>query len=125
MLRTNSKQARANVRAYILAHFNNSDYDLPAINSETEALQQIWSIYNAEKSPIMYARMPEFERFKSWASGLPCILDCGYYYNRSAMDDLAAILEETEAEAAKYNEQKAEETLTRLIWKELFEAIPY
>lgn len=123
MLRTNSKQVRANVRAYILAHFDPSGYDFPAASNESEALQQIWSVYNAEKPSILYARMPEMERFIEWCSGLPCILDCGYYYDRSARDDLAAIL--GEAEATKYMESQAAGILTRLIWRELWEAIPY
>ena len=43
----------------------------------------------------------------------------GYYYNRSAVDDLAGILEETDAEKARYNEQDAEKLLTSLIYREL------
>lgn len=45
-----------------------------------------------------------------------------YYYNRSAVDDLGEILEETDEEKAKYSEQQAEELLSRLIYREMEEA---
>ena len=38
------------------------------------------------------------------AAGLPSVLDTCYFYNRSAVDDLGAILEETESEKAKRGE---------------------
>lgn len=63
--------------------------------------------------------MNEQERFTDWAQGLPSILDTCYYYNRSAVDDLGAILEETAEEKARYSEQNAEQLLTALIYKEL------
>ena len=63
--------------------------------------------------------MTEQERFEEWAAGLPSILDTCYYYNRSAVDDLGAILEETDSEKARYSEQQAETRLTYLIYREL------
>lgn len=63
--------------------------------------------------------MTEQERFEEWAAGLPSILDTCYYYNRSAVDDLGAILEETDSEKARYTEQQAETRLTYLIYREL------
>ena len=63
--------------------------------------------------------MNEQERFTDWAQGLPSILDTCYYYNRSAVDDLGAILEETAEEKARYSEQNAEQLLTALIYREL------
>jgi hypothetical protein len=44
---------------------------------------------------------------------------CGYYYNRSAVDDLGAILEQSEREKAQYSEAEAENLLTHLIYREL------
>jgi hypothetical protein len=63
--------------------------------------------------------MSEGERFADWAAGLPSILDTCYYYNRSAVDDLGAILEETAEEKARYSEAQAETLLTSLIYREL------
>lgn len=50
---------------------------------------------------------------------MPSILDTCYYYNRSAVDDLGAILEETAEEKARYSEAQAETLLTSLIYREL------
>ena len=50
---------------------------------------------------------------------MPSILDTCYYYNRSAVYDLGAILEETAEEKARYNEAQAETLLTSLIYREL------
>ena len=63
--------------------------------------------------------MEHIELFTDWTSGLPSVIDCLYYYNRSAVDDLAAILEETDSEKAQYSEQQAESLLTYLLYREL------
>lgn len=57
--------------------------------------------------------------FIDWAQGLPSVLDTCYFYNRSAIDDLGEILEQSEREKAKYTEQEAEQLLTHLIYREL------
>ena len=54
----------------------------------------------------------ENARFYEWDSGLPCVLDCGYFYNRSAVADLGDILEETEEEKKRFDEMHAEDMLT-------------
>lgn len=120
MLRTNSKQARQNVQQYIINHFDGCNYDIeaPATFQETAAI--ILDIFRSEKPVIGgYSRMPENERFAEWAAGLPSILDTCYYYNRSAVDDLGTILEETAEEKARYSEAQAETLLTSLIYREL------
>ena len=66
-----------------------------------------------------YYRNNEFAAFADWSAGLPGVLDTCYYYNRSAVDDLGAILEETDEEKARYTEEQAEKTLTTLIYREL------
>ena len=99
MIRTNSRQARQNVQTYIVKHFDGYNYEIetPATFQETAAV--ILSIFRSEKpAEGGYSRMSEGERFADWAAGLPSILDTCYYYNRSAVDDLGAILEETAEE---------------------------
>lgn len=120
MLKTNSKKARENVRAYILNNFtpenytNNPPQDFPGVAAF------ILDTFRSEKPAVGgYARMTESERFTDWASGLPSVLDTCYYYNRSAVDDLGAILEETESEKARFDEPQAESLLTNLIYREL------
>lgn len=123
MLRTNTKKARENVRAYIVNSFTPENYTDTPPQEWPEIAAFILDTFRTEKPGIgAYARMTEQERFTDWASGLPSVIDCGYYYNRSAVDDLGAILEETEAEKARYDEPKAENLLTYLIYRELTKA---
>ena len=123
MLRTNTKKARENVRAYIVDGFTPENYTDTAPQEWPEIAAFILDVFRSEKPGIgAYARMSEQERFTDWASGLPSVIDCGYYYNRSAVDDLGGILEETETEKARFDESKAENLLTYLIYRELTKA---
>ena len=61
--------------------------------------------------------------FADWCAGLPSILNTCYYYNRSAVDDLGEILEETEEEKEKYTQTEAEKLLTALIYREIKKAV--
>lgn len=120
MLKTNSKQARENVRAYIVNHFNPDSYDFRGDASDFATVARyIMSRFESEKR---WERGTRAELFAEWCSGLPFVIDTGYYYNRSAVDDFGAILEETENEKARYTEQQAETMLTRLIYAELCKA---
>lgn len=120
MLKTNSKQARQNVQAYIMEHFDGCNHEITAPETFPETARIIMDVFNSEKpAEGGYSRMSEQERFTEWAAGLPSILDTCYYYNRSAVDDLGQILEETEQEKARFTEQQAEQRLTYLIYSEL------
>ena len=120
MLKTNSKQARENVREYIINHFNPDGYDFSGDASDFATVSKfIMDQFENEKPRNRGNRQ---EIFVEWFDGLPSVLDTCYYYNRSAVDDLGAILDETDAEKARYTEQKAEELLTRLIYAELCKA---
>ena len=123
MLKTNSKKARENIRAYIVDCYNPENYDFaPATDFPTIA-GNILQTFREERPPEgTFARMSEGERFTDWASRLPSLLDTCYYYNRSAVDDLGAILEETEEEKARFTESQAEALLTSLIYRELMKA---
>lgn len=68
MIRTNSRQARQNVQAYIMEHFDGCNYEIetPATFQETAAV--ILSIFRSEKpAEGSYSRMSEGERFADWA----------------------------------------------------------
>ena len=127
MLRSNSKKARENVRTYIINHFDGTNYDLPETNDFNEIANYIYNTFKSEKyysdNYMLRNKISEQTSFTDWCSGLPSILDTCYYYNRSAIDDLAAILEETETEKARYTEEKAENYLTYLIYSEIVKAI--
>lgn len=131
MIKSNSKKAVENIKRYVLEHFDPDNYDsgfwgtieVPGINEFKKAAQFIYECFHNEKVKYDKRRMSEQALFFEWCSGLPSILDTCYYYNRSAVDDLAVILEETEAEKAKYTESQAEERLTYLIYREIKKAV--
>lgn len=124
MLKTNSKKARENIRAYIIINFDPTNFDLTkAPESWPEIAAFILGTFRSEKFSIenekRYYMYNESAAFMDWAAGLPSVLDTCYFYNRSAVDDLAGILEESESEKARYSESDAERLLTYLIYREL------
>ena len=83
MLKTSSKQARANVRAYIVNHFNPDSYDFRGDSSDWETVSRyIMERFEREKRGERGTRA---ELFADWCAGLPSVLDTCYYYNRSAV----------------------------------------
>ena len=118
MLRT--KKAIGNIRAYIMDNFTPENYtdnppkDFPGVAAF------ILAVFRKEKmSDLRYRNCNEFAAFTDWCQGLPAVLDTCYCYNRSAVDDLGRILEETAEEKARFTEAEAERRLTWLIYREL------
>ena len=127
MLRTNTKKARQNVRDYIFtwaADYMRDDYDAD-FSTDRELCALIGRAFEKEycfKNNLIMYRGNYFQIFKAWSQGLPIGGLFCYWWNRSAHDDLAALLEETPAEAARYTEDQAADCLTRLIFREAWEA---
>ena len=123
MLKTNSKKAKENLINYIIDNFTPENYTKTPPEEWNEIATFIFNTFRSEKysrpEDYRYYNNNELTAFIDWAQGLPSILDTCYFYNRSAIDDLGAILEETETEKKKYNETDAEQLLTRLIYKVL------
>ena len=123
MLRTKSKKAAENIRAYIMDNFTPEGYTDNPPQEFPEIAAFILSTFRNEKywclQDVRYYHGYELLAFRDWCSGLAGVLDTCYFYNRSAVDDLGAILEETEQEKARYTEQQAEQLLTDLIYREL------
>lgn len=123
MWKTNSAQARANVRQYIRENTDFSDYPALKMIDAKEATfsslsVDILNVFRTEKLYVMN-KHNEFLTFLEWTQGLPPALDCCYWYNRSAVDDLGKILEQTPEEKSKYSESNAGLMLTKLIYREL------
>jgi len=121
-LKTNSNQAMSNLYNYIREYSEDYlvyDYEIPAAEVETKTglYKAIYKIFCEEFG--RWNRKPEQIAFTEWAQGLALGGLFCYYYNREAVKDLGHILEETEAEAAKYTEEKAESLLTYLIYREI------
>ena len=127
MLRTNTKKARQNVRDYIFtwaADYMRDDYDAD-FSTDRELCAMIGRAFEKEACYANNIRMHGgrwFDIFKDWTQGLPIGGLFCYWWNRSAHDDLATLLEETPAEAARYTEEQAADCLTRLIFREVWEA---
>ena len=126
MLQTNSKKAIENTRVYILKHFTGKGYGFSGDENDFHDVAAfIYKCFIDEKckySESYYSRIGYSKKdiFEEWAAGLTSVIDTCYYYNRSAVDDLAEILEENETEKKKYNdERKAEKLLTYLIYREI------
>lgn len=122
MLKTNTKKAAENIRLYIVDNFTPENYtDNPPQEFEQIAAF-ILDCFRSEKRHLLedfcYYKN-EQAAFADWCAGLPSVLDCCYFYNRSAVDDLAKLLEETETEKTRYTETEAENLLTALIYREL------
>ena len=118
MLRT--KKANENIRAYIMDNFTPENYTDDPPKDFPGVAAFILDIFRREKmSDLRYRNCNEFSAFTDWCSGLPSVLNTCYYYNRSAVDDLGRILEETAEEKARFSEQEAERRLTWLIYREL------
>lgn len=123
MLKTNSKQAAENIRAYIVEGFTPEGYTDTPPQEFPEIAAFILATFRSEKywclQDVRYYHGCEALAFRDWCAGLAGVLDTCYYYNRSAVDDLGAILEETAEEKARYTEPQAEQLLTDLIYREL------
>lgn len=119
MLKTNSKKARANVRNYIINHFDPDGYDIATPDTFKEIANTILDIFEDEKIKHDKRRMTHYDFFVEWCADLPSILDTCYYYNRSAVNDLGDILEESETERNAYTEAQARARLTHCIYREL------
>lgn len=122
MLRTNSKKANENILAYIMGNFTPGNYTNDPPKDFPEVAAFILGVFRTEQKHILngdYYRPIEFAAFTDWCKGLPSVLNTCYYYNRSAVEDLGAILEETAEEKARFSEPEAERRLTWLIYREL------
>ena len=127
MLRTTTKKAKENLRRYIMERFDPSNYTNTPPEEWHEIAAFILETFADEKCCVTkyykrYTRSDE-RIFVDWCQGLPSVLDTCYYYNRSAVDDLAVILEETETEKMQYTERDAERLLTHLIFNELMRGV--
>lgn len=137
MLKTYSKEAVYNIRKYVCDNVDFTGYDqyayIEKFEDDAKHGKQIdlFSIYAHVIYDCFYNEMVKLDKrnmsiqnyFFEWCKGLPSILDTCYYYNRSAVDDLASILEQNETEKRKFTERQAEEKLTYLIFREIKKAV--
>ena len=124
MLKTNSKKAKQNLQNYITENFDGTNYGIEKPDTFKDLAKIVLDTFKDEYcfEYNLKRRMTRQQLFVEWCAGLPSILDTCYYYNRSAIDDLGAILEESEEERNRYTEAEAEKMLSNLIYRELVNA---
>lgn len=121
--KTNSKQAIMNIRNYIMDGFRIENDGI--VIDATDYNRNFRTIANLIVNEFMEEKGYYINRygmqatFIDWMQGLPSIIDSCYYYNRSAIDDLGDLLNQSESERHKFTEEQAELTLTKLIYREL------
>lgn len=137
MLKTYSKEAVKNIKKYICDNVDFTGYDkyayIEKFEEDVKHGRQIdmFSVYAHAIYDCFYDEKVKYDKrnlsiqnlFIEWCQGLPSVLDTCYYYNRSAVDDLASILEQNEQEKSKFTECQAEERLTYLIFREIKKAV--
>ena len=117
MLKTNSKQARENLKNYIMDSWNIEAEEQGRTWKDTqEAIKD--SFYIQAYSSEYERKQNKQEAFKNWLAGLPRGL--GDFFLCKAIKDLGDILEETEAERNRYTEDEACNTLSYLIYREVY-----
>lgn len=146
MLKTNSKAVKTAIREFIAAGaidwaIESNEYDrengyepmaeaveLEKLSSKGEentdvqkaAAVLVWKYFqNDIKYDYRLGREPMQSIFDSWIRGLPGVVDSEDFLFCNAVDFMAGILQESEAEKAKYSESDAEELAIYLIWREV------
>lgn len=129
-MKTNNKKVIENINNYIIDCCDPALIEIIPESATLEEKKKIilnkfiyeklknynYSIYETLKR---FYNNSIYEAFKDWAQGLPCGALFCYYYNVNAVDLVGGWLEQTESEKAKYTESQAEETATRLLFREL------
>ena len=113
MLKTNSKQARENMRRHVIECAGLFLEEREDIDPE-KLITSAWEIISREVSG--YSKNPR-EAFRHHVRGL------GFGYFMDARDILRDVLEETEEEAARYSNTEAEELYTYLLECRFFELL--
>lgn len=127
MLNPHSRQAMKNIRRYILDHFTPEGYDeapIPLGENGEFTMEQFPHVANfilivMEREKIRWNYYGRWEMFLDWSQGLPPVLDTGYHYNRSAMVDLAEILDTKPLPKYCVSENYSEFRMDDLIFHEL------
>lgn len=133
MLKTNSKIVRDRIRKMIIESVVNYvecerkyiDARYQSITAESpfeEIANFVIVTFQAEKLNLdlryKARRISKYDIFEDWQQGLNSVLPNNYYLE-SAIDILGDILEQSAEKRNQYTEAQAEQTLTRLIFREI------
>lgn len=126
MLKTNSKKAIENIKAYIIengqeAATERCEWEGRELGEGFESIaREIWGAFKDEylnDHNLKFYHTVQ-NTFREWGAGLAFggLFD---FYLHSAVDDLGDILEESEEERSRYTEEEAERMLANLIYREV------
>ena len=119
MIKTNSKKAIENIRAYIVKNYQPDGHEFEETNDFGCIARNIMICFYHEKVTNDRRCMNYQDLFIEWMDGMPTILRADYIWPEPAADILGPILEETESERSKYSEREAELLMSKLIYREL------
>lgn len=137
MLKTNSKQARENIRAWIMDNSDLYDWDgeneTPvAYDNFADHAAHVWRMFCGEfmrdeqqRRYNMHYNKTWQGCFEDWLRGLPRAVcsDDFLLGADAAINCLGDILDETEAERSRYSEDEAERMMCYLIYREIVNAV--
>ena len=120
MLRSNSKAVREAVRKWIMENTSFEGYD-EYENRKMDYNETCKALLAICKHEKFYQEYPNDRlMLKDWFQGLPSVLDTAeYIYRYNAVNLLGEIMQETEAEKARFTETQAEDMLNYLIADEI------
>lgn len=123
MIKSNSKIAKKNIRNYVTNNF--LAYDYTTYDNFEDTAAHIFKMFREEyldgTKPGWFKSIQD--AFTQWAQGLSGggVFDFWTYRDGlNPVEILGDILEETETEKARFNEDQAAEMLTNLIYREIF-----
>ena len=108
------KTMRTNIKEYIMQHYTGSKkgYGNICFDIYTTFRKEL---YNCEKD-FQYFKNDEFNAFTDWMQGGPSVFDTDYYIRRSAVKDLFFIIGEENICEDIFDESKAGEAITYIIY---------
>ena len=127
-LRTNSKEVRKAIQAYIMAEAVDTGNGYVEFKDLETAAKAIKADVKRVMASDYYNRLHHldgwsFKDFEYWVHGLPGLLDLPFIYKQpGAVELLGDILQETPTERERYTESDADKMLCRLIFRELDKA---
>lgn len=114
MLNMNSKKAKENLKAAMVAYCSGWDDD--PRTAEEAAYILAHDFIEAEKGPDGRIHGNYQEAFTEWGRGLTNSIFDHLFYFGDAKRILALVLEETEQEAAKFSEDQAAVKFCAMMW---------
>lgn len=122
MIKSNSKQAKNNIRNYVSKIYTGEETDNGLVRFQTFEYQarHINEVFEKEMCIGYNKNRNRQSVFYDWCAGLCGVIDTAdYFCYNSAVDVLGDILEQTTAEREKYTRYDAEKMLTYLIYREI------